>query len=389
VLEHFPDPKIPALNTPYRIFVTGVGGTGVVTIGAILGMASHLEGKGCSIVDMTGLAQKGGAVVSHVCIANAPENIHATRVYMGEANLILGCDIVVTGNPDTLNKAQPGKTKALVNEDQTITGHFIHEPDYNFHHETLKKTITTTLGKDNVDFLDASHIARRLLGDSIATNMFMIGYAYQKGLIPLSYGSIEKTIELNGVGVPMNIQAFRWGRYAAIDLKAVEKAAGLEREEKLFAVPKTLEEIITFQKTFLTRYQNKAYAERYEKLVNQVIAHDKKLKREDLSKAVAKYYAKLLAIKDEYEVGRLFADGTFMKELSLQFEGPVKLKYYLAPPLIARRNPATGELQKKEYGAWMRHGFRLLSKFKGLRGTVFDIFGYTKDRKKERALIKE
>lgn len=389
LLGHFPDPKIPALNTPYRIFITGVGGTGVVTIGAILGMASHLEGKGCSIVDMTGLAQKGGAVVSHVCIAKAPENIHATRLYMGEANLILGCDIVVTGNPDTLNKAQPGKTKALVNEDQTITGHFIHDPDYNFHHETLKKNITSTLGKDHVDFIDASHIARRLLGDSIATNMFVIGYAYQKGLIPLSHESIEKTIEMNGVAVPMNIQAFRWGRYAAIDLKAVEKAAGLDKKEKIFAVPKTLEEIITFQKKFLTGYQNKAYAERYEKFVNQVVTHDRKLKQDELSKAVAKYYAKLLAIKDEYEVGRLFADGTFMKELSLQFEGPIKLKYYLAPPLIARRSPTTGELQKKEYGAGMMHGFRLLSKLKGLRGTVFDIFGYTKDRKKERALIKE
>jgi indolepyruvate ferredoxin oxidoreductase len=296
---------------------------------------------------------------------------------------------VVTGNPDTLNKALPGKTKALVNEDQTITGHFIHEPDYNFHHETLKKNITSTLGKEHVDFIDASHIARRLLGDSIATNMFMMGYAYQKGLIPLSRESIEKTIEMNGVAVSMNIQAFRWGRYAALDIKAVEKAAGLDKEEKLFTIPKTLEEIITFQKAFLTEYQNKAYAERYEKLLNQVIVHDKKLKRDEFSKEVAKYYAKLLAIKDEYEVGRLFADGTFMKELSLQFEGPVKLKYYLAPPLIARRNPATGEFQKQEYGAWMMHGFRLLSKFKGLRGTVFDIFGYTKDRKKDRALIKE
>lgn len=388
-IENIPEPKPLSWEKPYSIFLTGVGGTGVITIGAILGMASHLEGKGCSIVDMAGLAQKGGAVVSHIRIARRPEEIHATRISMEEADLIFGCDIVVTGGPDTLNKIRKGKTAVLVNEDQTITGHFIHNPDYKFHHEKLKKDILEVTGKDKTNFIDANRLATGLLGDEIAANMFMVGYAYQRGLIPLTSESIIKAIEMNGVAVPFNIQAFQWGRYAAIDIKAVQKAAGLQAEEKLYQIPKTFEDILAHRKKFLTGYQNKAYAELYEAFVKKAKEADLKLKRKELSIAVAKYYAKLLAIKDEYEVGRLYADGTFMKELYDQFEGPVKLRFYLAPPLFSRRDPVTGELKKQEYGSWMMFAFRLLSRLKGLRGTPFDIFGYTKDRKKERALIKE
>lgn len=387
LMENFPDPQLPSLEKPYSIFLTGVGGTGVITVGAILGMASHLEGKGCSIVDMAGLAQKGGAVVSHIRIAQKPENIHATRVYMGEADLIFGCDLVVTGGPDTLNKIRQDKTVVLVNEDQSITGHFIKNPDYDFHHETLKNNILEAAGKEHVDFIEANRLATGLLGDGIATNMFMVGYAYQKGMIPLTHQAIEKAIEMNNVSVPFNIKAFHWGRYAALDLGAVEKAAGFQTQEKLFKIPETLEEIVAHRKEFLTGYQNKAYAERYEDFVKKAKALDHKLDRHELSLRVAKYYAKLLAIKDEYEVARLFTDGTFMKELQDQFEGPVKLKFYLAPPLFSRKDPFTGELKKKMYGSWMMYGFRLLAKFKGIRGTLFDIFSYTSDRKKERTLI--
>ncbi len=389
LMDHLIDPRLPSLEKPFRIFLTGVGGTGVVTVGAILGMASHLEGKGCSIVDMTGLAQKGGAVVSHIRIARRAEDIHDTRIYEGEADLIFGCDIVVTGNPHTLNKIIKGKTSVLVNENQSITGHFIHNPDYNFHHKTLKKDILESAGKDKVDFIDALRLATGLLGDSITSNMFMVGYAYQKGLIPVSHEAIEKAIEMNNVAVSLNIQAFRWGRYAVLDLKTVERAAGIDIDEKLYPIPTSFEDIVAHRKKFLTNYQNKAYADRYETLVKRVKALDHKLKKEDFSLAVAKYYAKLLAIKDEYEVARLYTDGTFMKELYAQFEGPLKLKFYLAPPLFARRDPFTGELKKQMYGSWMMIGFRLLAKLKGLRGTSFDIFGYTKDRKKEQALIKE
>lgn len=385
--ENFPDPQFPSLATPYSIFLTGVGGTGVITIGAILGMASHLEGKGCSIVDMAGLAQKGGAVVSHIRIARKPEDIYATRIYRGEAHLIMGCDIVVTGGPETLAKIAKGKTVVLVNEDQSITGHFIQNPDYDFRHETLKQDILAAAGKEQTDFIEASRLATGLLGDAIATNMFLVGYAYQKGLIPVSHEAIEKAIEMNKVAVPFNIQAFRWGRYAAIDRQAVEKAAGMHIEEKLYHIPTSFEDVVAHRKKFLTAYQNKAYADRYEALVKRVKAVDHKLNRDALSLNVAKYYAKLLAIKDEYEVARLYTDGTFLKELSDQFEGAVKLSFYLAPPLFAQRDPLTGQLKKKRYGSWMMYGFRLLAKLKGLRGTPFDIFGYTKDRKRERHLI--
>jgi indolepyruvate ferredoxin oxidoreductase len=386
VNEKLPSPSQPSLEKPYSIFLTGVGGTGVITVGAILGMASHLEGKGCSIVDMAGLAQKGGAVVSHIRIAKQPEDIHATRIYMGEADMIFGCDIVVTGGPETLNKIKKGSTQVLVNENQTITGHFINNPDYNFHHESLRRNILEAAGKDKVDFIDASHIATSLLGDSIATNMFMVGYAYQKGLIPVSDTAIEKALEMNGVAISFNIQAFRWGRKAALDLKAVEKKASQGIEIKVDPAPTSLEDIITHRRKFLTGYQNKAYADRYENLVRRVQEADPK---QDLSKAVAKYYAKLLAVKDEYEVARLYTDGTFMKELHEQFEGPVKLKFYLAPPLFSSRDPLTGHLKKKLYGPWMMKGFKILAKLKGLRGSVFDIFGYSKDRKMEQNLIRE
>jgi len=385
LMEDFPDPIQPNLDKPYSIFLTGVGGTGVITVGAILGMAAHLEEKGCSIVDMAGLAQKGGAVVSHIRLAQKPTDIHATRVYMGEADLIFGCDIVVTGGPETLNKIKRGKTNVIVNENQTITGHFINNPDYNFHHEALKKDIIEASGKDKVNFIDANRLATHLLGDAIATNMFMVGYAYQKGMIPVSHEAIEKALEMNNVAVPFNIQAFRWGRYAVIDLKAVENAAGLNKEIKLDNIPTTLEEIVSHRREFLTGYQNKAYADRYESLVRQVQSADNKDK---LSIAVAKYYAKILAIKDEYEVARLYADGTFMKELYDQFEGRVKLKFYLAPPLFSARDPFTGELKKKLYGSWMMKGFKILAMLKGLRGSLFDIFSYSKDRKIERDLIK-
>jgi indolepyruvate ferredoxin oxidoreductase len=217
--------------------------------------------------------------------------------------------------------------------------------------------------------------------------MFMVGYAYQKGFIPISHEAIEKAIELNNIDVSFNIQAFRWGRYAAIDLKAVKNAAGFKIEEKLFQLPTTFDDIVSHRKTFLTSYQNTAYANRYEEFAKRVRKVDEKLNRDAFSISVAKYYAKLLAIKDEYEVARLYTDGTFMRELQSQFEGPVRLDFYLAPPLFAKRDPFSGQFKKAVYGPWMMYGFRLLVRLKSLRGTKFDIFGYTKERKKERSLI--
>lgn len=389
-LETLPTPELPKLNRPFSIYLTGVGGTGVVTIGALVGMAAHMDKKGCSIVDIAGLAQKGGAVVSHMRIADKPGDIHASRVALEGADLLLGCDMVVASYPDTLAKVKKGQSHAIINDDQTITGHFIGDPDYDFKHEAIRKAIQGAVGAESTDFLPATQLATHLLGDSIATNLFMLGYAYQKGFVPISHQALEEAIRLNKVAVEQNITAFRWGRYAAIDLKEVEKVANLEKlKTSNDIIPQTLEEMISHRRCHLKGYQNKAYADRYETLVRRVEVLDKELGQRELSFAVANYYAKLLAYKDEYEVARLYSDGRFRKSLEEQFEGSPKLTFYLAPPLIARKDPSTGEPKKIEFGSWILRGFDVLAKLKFLRNTPFDIFGYSNERKLEQKLITE
>ena len=387
----FPDPKTPSLKKPYDIFVTGVGGTGVVTIGSLLGMASHLEGKGCSIVDMTGLAQKGGAVVSHVRLAENPSDIHATRVAPGAADLIFGCDVVVTAGEDARRVMSAGKTRAIVNSFETITGDFTTNPNFDFRREELKQDITDAAGKNQVDFVPATEIATQLMGDSIATNMFMMGYAYQKGTIPLSLESLVEVIKLNNVAVDMNLRAFNWGRYAAVERKKVEEISGIHHDRFHRDIPETLEEIIAHRKAHLTKYQNAGYADRYEAMVRrvQIVEKDIAPKKNDLTIAVAKYYAKLLSYKDEYEVARLYSDGKFEQNLKEQFEGSYKVNLHLAPPLLSRKDPDTGELRKRAFGPWIFKVMKLLSSLKAVRGSPLDIFGYLPERKVERQLISE
>src|SRR5690349_4119991 len=352
--EVLPEPELPALKDPFNILVTGIGGTGVVTIGALLGMAAHLEGKGCSIMDMTGLAQKGGAVYSHVRIANRPEEIHAVRVAAGNADLLLGCDIVVTATFDALGKGRVGHSRAIVNSHESITADFIRDPNYRFPGQTLRAAIEAAVGPSAADFVDATALATTLIGDSIATNLFMLGYAYQRGLIPVSSAAIERAIELNRVSEKENKVAFLWGRRAAVDLASVQKAA-----DKLSAaarqIPETLDEIIAHRMGHLTRYQNAAYAERYRKLVDRVITAERAAMPgvQALSIAVAKYYAKLLAYKDEYEVARLHSDPAFQERIAAQFEGDYQLHFHLAPPAISHRDPVTGQIKKKQFGPWM------------------------------------
>ena len=384
-----PEPDMPALERPFGILVTGIGGTGVVTIGALLGMAAHLEGKGCSVLDQTGLAQKGGAVSTHIRIAARPEQIHAVRVAAGAADLILGCDIVVAGGPESLSRIKPGVTRAVINSHETTTGQFTREPDFQFRGADLRAAIADTAGAARVDWLDATRIATALLGDSIATNLFMLGFAYQRGLIPVSSGAIERAIDLNAVAVAMNRQAFLWGRRAAHDLAAVETIAAPAAPRRPVAA--TLDERIARRVEELTAYQDAAYAARYRSLVERVRAVEGGRVRgaQALSEAVARYYHKLLAYKDEYEVARLYSDGSFLESLSRQFEGDFTLQFNLAPPLIAPRDAETGRLQKRVYGPRMLHAFRLLAKLKGLRGTRFDPFGYTAERREERRLIGE
>jgi len=381
-------PVLPAVtDRPYGVLITGIGGTGVVTIGAIMGTAAHIEGKGVTVLDQLGMAQKGGAVISHVRIGASPEALHAVRLGAGGADLLLGCDLVVSASADALARLEPGISHAIVNTHQTITGDFTRNPDLAFPANTLRLSLEAAAGADACDFVEATEIATALLGDSIATNMFMLGYAYQKGLIPIGHESLEKAIELNGAAVAMNTSAFRWGRRAAHDRTAVEKLSAPTENVVPFRISRTLDEIVASRVAHLTGYQNGALSGRYKALVEKVRAAEQKIGKSGLGEAVARNYAKLLAYKDEYEVARLYADAAFQAGIERQFEGGYKLKFHLAPPLLASRDPKTGHLVKQEFGSWMLPAFKVLAKFRFLRGTAFDPFGYTAERKVERALI--
>jgi indolepyruvate ferredoxin oxidoreductase len=385
-------PVLPPVDQPYGVLITGIGGTGVVTIGAIMGMAAHIEGKGASVLDQLGMAQKGGAVVSHVRIGASPEALHAVRLGAGGANLLLGCDLVVSASADALAKLEPGASKAIVNTHETITGEFTRHPDLAFPSNTLKLSIEAAAGADACDFLEASKLATALMGDSIATNLFMLGYAYQKGLIPIGHEALEQAIELNGTAVAMNLGAFRWGRRAAADRATVEALVAPPVDNVVtLRTASTLDEIVASRVKLLTAYQNAALAERYRALVERAATVEQKAVPGEtaLAEAVARYYAKLLAYKDEYEVARLYTGAAFAAQLNGQFEGDFRLKFHLAPPLLASRDPATGHLKKLEFGPWMLSLFRVLAGLKGLRGTAFDPFGYAAERKQERALIRE
>ena len=401
-LPELPEPSVPGLDRPYEIIVTGVGGTGVITIGALLGMAAHLESKGCSVLDQTGLAQKGGAVVSHVRIAGRPDDITTTRIANGAADLVLGCDVVVTAGADTRATMQSGRTAVVVNTQETMTGDFTRNADLVFPADTLMRGIERAAGTRRVERVDATRLATALTGDAIATNLFMLGYAWQKGRIPLSRAAIERAIEINGVAVKMNLSAFDWGRRTAVERDVVERRAGPGIASSRaapgiapsieVAPPRereTLESVIERRAAFLADYQDAVYAGRYRGFVERVRAAERSRAKgmRGFAEAVARGYFKLLAYKDEYEVARLHAAPEFRRRIEAAFEGDYTLGFHLAPPLFARRDPATGEPRKARYGPWMMRVFAVLARFKGLRGTMLDPFGYTQERRRERGLI--
>ncbi len=389
-LENLPLPSVAEIDQPYDILVTGIGGTGVITIGALLGMAAHLEGKGCSVLDMTGLAQKNGAVLSHVRISQKPEDINAVRIAAGGANLLLGCDMVVAGSFDALAKVQSGSTHAVINKHLVPTAAFTMNPDMAFHADYTQAAIRKAAGDNLTEFVEATRMATTLMGDAIATNIFMLGYAIQRGLVPVSLEAIERAIDINGVAVASNKKALSWGRLAAHDPKMVEQAiAPLTESAEDEEIAADLEGIIAKRVADLTAYQDSAYAKRFEGLVRKVqeSEHHKAPGRGGLAEAVARAFYKLMAYKDEYEVARLFTDGEFERKLAAQFDGDYTLEFNLAPPLLAQRDPNTGQLQKRAFGPWVFKAFRMLAGLKGLRGGTFDIFGYTAERKQERQLI--
>jgi len=387
-LGALPEPAAANLGeTPFNILITGIGGTGVITIGALLGMAAHLEGKGTSALDMTGMSQKNGAVTSHVRIARTPAGIRAQRIATGEADLILGCDMLTAGAHDAIAKTRPGRTVAVINTHQQPPGQFAQNPDWQYPSEEIRALIDESVG-GRAHFIEATRLATALLGDSIATNLFMLGFAFQKGLIPLGKDAILHAIELNAVAVDANKQAFDWGRRAAVDLTQVEKIA-MPAQPVVVQLPQNLETLVRRRIAFLTDYQDAAYAKRYEGMVDKVRRAEARIGKGDtLTRAVARFLFKLMAYKDEYEVARLYTNGDFVKRLNDAFEGEFTVKFNLAPPLLAKRD-AQGRLVKAQYGAWMRHAFYLLARFRRLRGSFLDPFGHTAERKMERGLVRD
>ncbi|MGR4896723.1 indolepyruvate ferredoxin oxidoreductase family protein [Stenotrophomonas sp. LARHCG68] len=446
LLDNLPTPAFRTdLSQPWNILITGVGGTGVVTIGALLGMAGHLEGKGASVLDQTGLAQKGGAVTTHIRIANTPADIHAVRIAAGEADLVLGCDMVVVNDYWALSKVRAERSQVVLNTYEAMPGTFTTHPDMQFPAADIIAGVKVALGGRDPILLDATQLATALLGDAIAANLFILGFAWQQGLVPLSLESLMRAVELNGAAIEMNQKAFAWGRLAAIDPQAVQQAGGLVRNaptqaertpgalhelppgewegseagapsaprnpgnepevrglpaagpangEATFAalddgrLSRSLDELVARRSAFLTDYQDAAYAKRYRTLVDAVRSAEQQAVPGStaLTEAVSRYFFKLMAYKDEYEVARLYTSGDFIKRVQQQFEGDYQVRFHLAPPLFAKRDEQ-GQLQKKEYGPWMFKAFGLLAKLKGLRGGRFDVFGYTEERRGERQLI--
>jgi indolepyruvate ferredoxin oxidoreductase len=388
LLSNLPEPKMPSLDKPYAMIITGIGGTGVVTVSAVLCEAAHLDGKGVGSIDMTGLAQKGGAVACHVRIAQRQEDINAIRVGIGGADAIVGCDLITTGTNKVLETFKPGETRVTLNTHEQLNGDFTRNGEIRLPSMKIRQAVEERSGSGNLSVIDAHELAVRLFGDAIGSNMLMLGYAYQLGHVPVSAKAIFEAIELNGAQIEMNKRAFAFGRLAAHDPKAVQALLG-ETEKKVDTTPKTLDQIIAHRRALLVDYQGSALADRYEWLVRKVasVEQAKAPGRSGLAEAVARGYAKLLAYKDEYEVARLFTSETFQKSLAEQFEGHERLSFHLAPPLLARKDKATGQPRKIEFGAWMMPAFKLLARMKNLRGGTFDVFGYTAERRMERRLI--
>ncbi len=386
-LGELPEPEQPDLSRPWGMVVAGVGGTGVITIGQLLGMAAHIEGKGIVTQDAAGLAQKGGATWSHVIVARTQADIRTTRVGMATADLIFGCDPIVTAGKETLLRMREGRTRVALNSHSTPTAAFVKNGNWQNPAEQCVAEITQQVGQAGVSTFDADRMAKQLVGDTIYINPMILGYAWQKGWVPLSRASLVRAIELNEVAVANNLLAFEWGRHAAAHpdkvMAVLQPAQAIE-----FRKRETLDELLAKRVACLTDYQNAAYARRYSSFVDRVRQAEAPLGKTLLTEAVARSLFKLMAYKDEYEVARLHTQTGFIERIAEQFEGDFKVHYHLAPPLLAKRNDK-GQLVKQKYGPGMLTGFKLLAALKGLRGTAFDVFGYTEERRTERALIGE
>ena len=383
--KDLPLPTLPSCDEPYRIVVAGVGGTGVITIGQLLGMAAHIEGKGIITQDSAGLAQKGGATWSHVQIAEKPTSLSATKVDIAQANLILACDGIVAGSAATLTYMQAGCTNVALNTHATPTAGFVQSADWQSPNHACTTAIEQSVGAEHLASLNTSALALSKLGDSIYANPILLGFAWQKGWIPLTLASLQQALVLNNVQVERNLQAFDWGRAAA--LGRVDNLMAPQETVISFKARTSLEDMIKTRHTFLTAYQHAAYAKSYVDFVAQVQQTEESLSLGSrLSTAVARYLFKLMAYKDEYEVARLHTQTGFEDELRARYEPGFQIAHHLAPPLLSKKN-TKGELIKRRFGPWVRPMLRGLATLKFLRGTPFDPLGFTDERKQERAAI--
>ena len=373
-IPDLPMPELPKIEGTHNVVITGVGGTGVVTIGALLAQAAQLDGMGAGMMEMAGLAQKGGAVHIHCRLAERPEDISAIRVATGEAHALIGGDLVVSAGHKTLGLTRAGRTGAVVNSHEIITGDFTRDTEFQMPYGRLSLALEARL-KDDVVMFDASDLAKAALGDSIFSNMMIFGAAWQRGLLPLTLESLQEAIRMNGAAVERNMRAFEIGRWAVL---YPEDAARVS-QPKVVELPKTLDDKITFRKEHLTAYQGAGLAKRYVKLLDGI-------EDRDVKAAAALGYHKLLSYKDEYEVARLLI--TSRDKARAEFDGDFKMTFHMAPPLLSKMGP-NGRPEKREFGQWLEGPLRVMAKFKGLRGTPFDPFGYTTERKMERALIKQ
>ncbi|MGD9865154.1 MAG: indolepyruvate ferredoxin oxidoreductase family protein, partial [Pseudodonghicola sp.] len=373
-LPHLPLPQLPTIKGTYNVVITGVGGTGVVTIGAVMAQAAQIDGKGAGMMEMAGLAQKGGAVHIHCRLAEKPEDISAIRVATGECDALIGGDLVVSAGAKTLGLMRTGHSGAVVNSHEIITGDFTRDTEFTIPTDRLSLALQARL-KDGLTLFDASELARAVMGDSIYSNMMVFGAAWQRGLVPLSLEAITQAIELNGAAVQQNLRAFDIGRWAVLHADEAEKLL----TPNVIELPKTAEERIAYRADHLLAYQGKRLAKRYAKMLDGIA--DKGLRE-----AVAQGYHKLLAYKDEYEVARLLLSSR--EKAAEEFEGDLKMTFHMAPPILGGKAP-DGRPKKREFGEWMLGPLKLLARMKGLRGTPLDLFGYSAERRMERALIKQ
>jgi indolepyruvate ferredoxin oxidoreductase len=388
-----PSPAPWAWSGPFDMLVTGVGGTGVVTVGALVTMAAHLEGHQASVLDFMGFAQKGGSVLSFVRLAPTADLLNQVRIDTQQADLLLACDLVVGASADALGTVKYGRTQIIANRHELVTAAFVRQPEASVQAPGLMAKLQHAAGADRVRTLDAQAIAEALLGDTLSANVVMLGAAWQAGLVPVSLAALERAIELNAVAVKQNLQALALGRLALSAPQALQRLAGEEKPTMDLDALDGPEGLIARRRRFLVDYQNEALASRYEALVQQVRAAEEALGGEaarqlDLTRAVARQYARLLAVKDEYEVARLHLDPAFDAALRQQFGRWDRVVHHLAPPLLSRPGP-DGRPRKRPFGPWVRVAFRVLARMKGLRGTPLDPFGHTGERRLERQLARD